>query len=317
MYKAGLVSVILPVFNGEQSLKYVINSLLNQTYTNFEIIVVNDCSTDETLNILSTIQDERVRVISLNENSGIAVALNIGIANACGEFIARADADDYSEPRRFELQVIFLQDNPNYNLCGTYQKIVGGYRDGFNVTAKKNNEIKSGLIFGPTILHSTVLMRKSALDEFMPEPYDTRRYLCEDYDLWVKLSMKSNLYTIPEFLCHYNWDGPKNWESNDERLMSSLIKIYEIVLSNFLIYKPGKRSISAHLALVGRVGVSECRYPLFFIHSFSVLLHLIFRNNYSAVYGLRFMIRRMVSIISNSISNSECYRIYKKIKKKW
>ncbi len=316
MSKPNLISVVLPVFNGEKSIKYVIDSLLNQTYRNFEIIVVNDCSTDNTLDILASIQDERIRVVSLKQNSGIAVALNEGIANADGEFIARADADDYSEPCRFERQVKFLQDNPTYDLCGTYQKIVGGYRDGFNVTAEKNNQIKSGLVFGPTILHSTVLIRRSALNDLMPEPYNSKRYLCEDYDLWVRLSLKSNLYTLPDFLCHYNWDGPKNWESDDERLIGSLIKIWELVLSNFLIYKPGKRSIIAHQVLSGRSSISECGFPIFFLHCFSVLIHFIFRRNFSITYGFRFVLRRVASIILGVIAETKFYKIYKKIKKK-
>lgn len=316
MSEPNLISVVLPVFNGEKSIKYVIDSLLNQTYTNFEIIVVNDCSTDNTLNILSAIQDDRIKVVSLNQNSGIAVALNEGIANADGEFIARADADDYSEPSRFERQIKFMKENPTYDLCGTYQKIVGGYRDGFNVTAEKNSQIKSGLLFGPTILHSTVLLRRSALQEFMPEPYDIKRYLCEDYDLWVRLSLKSKLYTIPEFLCHYNWDGPKNWESNDEQLVGSLIKVWELVLSNFLIYKPGKRSIIAHQVLSGRLSISECGSPFFLLHCFSICIHFIFRRNFSIAYGFKFVIRRMVSVVLGLVADTTFYKIYKKIKNK-
>lgn len=316
MYKPNLVSVALPIFNGEKTIKYVIDSLIHQTYTNFEIIVVDDSSTDNSLNIILSIRDKRIRVISLKKNSGIAAALNIAIANANGEFIARVDADDYSESCRFEKQVKFLQDNPTYDLCGTYQKIVGGYRDGLNKTAQKNSEIKAGLIFGTTILHSTVLMRRSALDDFMPEPYNTKLYLCEDYDLWARLSLKSMLYTIPDFLCHYNWEDSKNWESNDEKLIDGLHKIWELLLSNLLIYKPGKRSITAHQVLCGRSGISECGYPFFIFHSFSVLIHIFFRRNFSVIYAFKLVFRRIVSLILERISNYEFYRIYKKIKKK-
>jgi glycosyltransferase involved in cell wall biosynthesis len=317
MSKPNLISVVLPVFNGEKSIKYVIDSLLNQTYRNFEIIVVNDCSTDNTLDILSSIQDERIRIVSLKQNSGIAMALNEGIANADGEFIARADADDYSEPNRFEKQIKFLQDNPTYDLCGTYQKIVGGYRDGFNVTAEKNSEIKTGLLFGTTILHSTVLMRRSALDEFMPEPYELKSYLCEDYELWTKLSLNSLCYNIPEFLCHYYWDKSKTWEANESRLMARLFLIWEKNLSNILIYRPGITTLKVHSVLAGRAEISSSfSFIMFLLHCTSLLIHLTFRKNYSLNFGLRFILRRIISVTLKYFQYSKAYMLYKKIRNK-
>lgn len=103
--KIGLISVIIPVFNREQTIKKCIESVLNQTYTNFEVIVVNDCSTDGTQEIISQIQDVRVKLVNLEKNSGAQIARNEGIIAAKGEWIAFLDSDDFWEYKKLELQM--------------------------------------------------------------------------------------------------------------------------------------------------------------------------------------------------------------------
>ncbi|MBI3865839.1 MAG: glycosyltransferase family 2 protein, partial [Planctomycetia bacterium] len=103
------IAVVLPVFNGEEYLSAAVNSVLGQTFGDFELVIVDDGSTDRTGEILARIPDARLRVIRHPRNLGLVAALNAGIRNSGGEFIARMDADDICRPRRFERQVAFLE----------------------------------------------------------------------------------------------------------------------------------------------------------------------------------------------------------------
>lgn len=276
-----LVSIVLPVFNGEKVIFKTINSLLSQTYKNIEIIVVDDASTDGTFDVVSAMKDLRIKLCRLEVNLGIAGALNYGLSVALGIYIARADADDYSEPERLSKQVDFLLNNVDYDVVGTNQKIVGGYKDGLNKTAQNNSEIRSSLLFGPTMLHSTVLFRRKLLNDFGYNFYDRNSYLCEDYELWVRLSERCKFQNIPDFLCHYNWDQPKNWEENNQRLLSSLEKIWSRALGAYLIYRPGKASLVAHKILCNRMNITIKRFPIYSVHCLSLVIHALFKPDYS------------------------------------
>jgi glycosyltransferase involved in cell wall biosynthesis len=112
------VSVIIPVYNGAADVAMAIDSILTQTFTDFELIVVNDGSTDRTAAVLKAVSDPRIRIVD-RENAGIATALNHGIALARGKYIARLDHDDRAKPTRLEKQFRFMEVNPDYAMVGT------------------------------------------------------------------------------------------------------------------------------------------------------------------------------------------------------
>ena len=114
------VSVVMAVHNGQEYLREAVESVLLQTYTDLELIIVNDASTDKTGEILERINDERVKVIHLAENRGAAAALNLGIEQAKGDWIAIHDADDISYPHRIERQMRYLQDRPGTVAVGSF-----------------------------------------------------------------------------------------------------------------------------------------------------------------------------------------------------
>ena len=123
-----VVSVILPVFNGEKFLTESINSILNQSFKKFELIVINDGSTDNSYEYIKKFKDTRLSVINNDKNIGLSNSLNKGILVAKGKYIARMDQDDISLPDRLKKQVAFMDDNPGIGVCGTWLQTFGGIK---------------------------------------------------------------------------------------------------------------------------------------------------------------------------------------------
>ena len=118
--QAPLVSIVLPVYNGEKYLAESLDSVLAQTYQNWELVIINDGSTDGTENLIFRLSDKRIKYLPNDGNKGIIFSLNRGLQVSNGVFIARLDADDIALPTRIEKQVEFLSENVDYNLCGSY-----------------------------------------------------------------------------------------------------------------------------------------------------------------------------------------------------
>lgn len=197
------LSVILPAYNAEKYLLRSVKSILTQTFRDFELLVINDGSSDQTRAIIEQVSDPRLRAIHLPENTGLINVLNLGLELAKGEYIARMDADDISLPTRFEEQVNFLQSNPDHVACGT--SIINFNDDSHSYMRypQTDAEIKVALhFFERNICHPTVMLRKSAIDEhsirYRPEyPH------AEDYRLWVELAKVGKLYNLPQGLLKY------------------------------------------------------------------------------------------------------------------
>lgn len=245
-----LVSVLLPVYNGAATIGVCITSILRQTYQNLELVVVNDGSTDNTHEVIASFDDARVIEVALGRNSGIAAALNAGLARCRGELIARIDCDDLCVPERIEKQVAFLDRHLEVGICGAYQTIFGGYHDGLNAPPTTHEAILVNLLFGPTMLHPTVMMRASLVNT-LGNAYNPDFYLCEDYELWVRAARHTRLANIPEPLCSYRWESPKNWEFNHDNLIRSLLNIWREQYNNIGIVA-SNRKLYLHMMLVGR-----------------------------------------------------------------
>jgi glycosyltransferase involved in cell wall biosynthesis len=201
-----LVSVVLPAYNAQQFIASAVQSILDQTFTDFEFIIINDGSTDQTPAILHKFadRDSRIRLIS-RPNTGYVPALNEGLALARGKYIARMDADDLSLPARFEKQVAYLNANPDCVLIGT--NTVQMDRDGDLIgpipdIAFGHENINHDLLRrGWPIVHPAVMIRAAALSvagtyrpEFCPN---------EDHDLFLRLGEIGRLENLPDVLLHY------------------------------------------------------------------------------------------------------------------
>ncbi len=202
-----LISVVMSNYNTDELyLRASIESILNQTYENFEFIIVDDCSTDNSLNVIESYSDKRIKLIKNKQNMGLTKSLNIAIKEAKGEFIARMDADDISLPQRFEKQVEFLTSNHKYIACGTAIKIIGGHKEGkiIHRTIPDIETFRIYLLFGnyPNIAHPTAMFNHSLLKKYNIE-YDENCLLAQDYKMWVSCSKYAPCYNIDEVLLQY------------------------------------------------------------------------------------------------------------------
>jgi len=198
-----LVSVVLPVYNGELFLAEAIDSILAQTYGNLELIIVNDGSTDSTSYIVRSYNDPRIRYYE-QTNQGIAKSLNFGIRLACGEYVARQDADDVSMPCRIEKQVAFMVSHPNYGMVGTWAEIwKEDKKTNRSLTHPSTDEVlKFELLFDSYFVHSSVLIRKAVFQEVGYYTPEISRQP-EDYELWSRVARVYKVANIPEVLHSY------------------------------------------------------------------------------------------------------------------
>ena len=181
------VSVIMGVYNGMDTLKEAIESIINQTYSNWELIVCDDQSTDESLSTLKTyaLKDNRIKVITNSKNSGLAASLNHCLKYVSGTYIARMDADDLSVPERLEKQVEFLEKNPEINLVGTEMQEFSekGYGD---IVKNKKNPTKYDVPKGAPFCHATIMIRTQTMRNLGGYRISKHTMRTEDVDLWYR-----------------------------------------------------------------------------------------------------------------------------------
>lgn len=196
------ISVIIPVFNAASFLHESIESILNQTFSDFELIILNDKSTDESLEIIKKFQakDNRIIIIDKEQNVGPANLRNEGINAAKGTYIALMDADDIALPTRFEKQIEVLKNNPEIGVCGTWFTFFGSKKDKIIKHNTNPDAIKVSFLHSCNIGNPTVMFKKEVLGDLK---FDNDYVPVEDYDLWSRLLAKTNFYNIPESLLKY------------------------------------------------------------------------------------------------------------------
>ena len=189
-----LVSVIIPTYNRAWSLKKAIDSVLEQDYKNFELIVVDDGSTDDTEALVSEYA-KSVKFVQ-QPNSGVSAARNKGIQISSGSLISFLDSDDYWEPKKLSTQVEFFNANPDALICQTEETWI---RNGKRVNPKQKHKKQSGMIFIPSLAlclvsPSAVMMRKILFAKV--DVFDESLPACEDYDLWLRISCRYPVHLI-------------------------------------------------------------------------------------------------------------------------
>lgn len=205
-----LISVIMSNYNTpERYLREAIESVLGQTYNNFEFIIVDDCSTDNSLKIIESYSDPRITIIRNDINLGITKSLNKGLAFAKGEFVARMDADDICYENRFEKQIDFLKLNPDCIVCGTWIEQIDEYGENPNKKTlcrviPKKDIYSIYLLFGnyPNIAHPSAMFRRKLLIDNNVK-YDEAYLLAQDYKMWVDCNRFGECANVPEVLLKY------------------------------------------------------------------------------------------------------------------
>jgi|Deesub1362A_J573_1020465.scaffolds.fasta_scaffold00600_5 glycosyltransferase involved in cell wall biosynthesis len=199
------VSVIMSVYNGEKYLRQAIESILNQTFSDFEFIIVDDGSTDKTPEILKDYakKDLRLKIVKNRKRIGLTKSLNEAIKQAKGKYIARQDADDISLPERLEKQITFLEKNPSYGAVGTSAAIIdkNGRIIKKAMVPKSWLVIKQILKFGNCFVHGSMMFKKQ--DYIKAGGYRTPFALAQDFDLWLRMSKIKKMKNLRE--CLYLW----------------------------------------------------------------------------------------------------------------
>lgn len=213
MTQTPLISVVLPVYNAGPYLREAVQSMLDQLYNDFELIIINDGSTDESWQTLREYQDPRIRLYD-QKNHGLVATLNRGINLSRGEYIARMDQDDHSEPERLEKQIGFLERHKDIGVLGTTAYIMNEQSEpiGVNPALLDDTELKLQMMYQTPFTHGSVMIRRDILLKLMPPFYRESAGNAEDYDFWSRLAPLTKLANIPESL--YGWRNNPTGISN-------------------------------------------------------------------------------------------------------
>lgn len=243
------VSVVMAVHNGEKYLAEAIESILDQTFRDFEFIIVDDGSSDSTPRLLAVYEkrDPRLSIHRFDANCGLAAALNFGIQQARGEYIVRMDADDLSLPDRLQEQVAFMDSHPEIGVCGSWVELIGS-RNGEEWQYPAGHEaIHARSLFENTLVHSSVIMNASLFRKYRLA-YDENIRYAQDYELWsraVSLVRFANLdQVLLRYRLHAQGAGAKH---RDEQLQVHAM-IYRRLLQPFGV-EPTKDNLLTHQTL--------------------------------------------------------------------
>ena len=220
-----LVSVIMPVYNCVAFVDEAIESMVNQTYSNLEIFIIDDCSTDGTKEKLEQWAklDIRIKPIYKAENTGYVESLNMAIGLSNGDYIARMDGDDISLPERIEKQVKYMASHLEVGVLGGGYKFLGTNK--ILIPIVEHDKIKIGLLNESQLAHPTVMFRASMLKK-LDRLYKTEFIPCEDYEFWIYLSSKTILHNLNDILLEYRLhDSNTSKSMNIKLILDTIVKI--------------------------------------------------------------------------------------------
>lgn len=208
----------MPVYNGEKYLAEAIESVLWQTYEHWELLLLDDGSSDNSLKIIHSYTDRRIRFAQNEQNLGIVATRNKLFTMAKGTYFAIMDCDDIFYPKKLEKQVAFMEQNPKYGVCGTWAKKVSanGKLIGTIQPPVEDEFIKINLLFQSSFIHSASLIRREALGKLR---YEEEFPVCVDFNLWERLKTHTHFHNIPEYLVAYRW--------HDENISTEKRKLQE------------------------------------------------------------------------------------------
>lgn len=227
-----IISVVMPVYNGGRFLAGAIESVLNQTFSDFEFIIVNDGSTDGSPAVLDGYaqRDVRIRLIS-RENRGLTASLNEAIAIARGEWIARMDADDISLPDRFQKQMAWLQQT-GADVCGGWVKLTGTWWNQVWRYYGSSEAIRLKLLFGSAFAHPAVMLRTSLAKA---NPYSEAARYVEDYELWTRLARSgAKMTNYPGVVLRYRIHPGQVTTIRQKQQRENMVQIFQDYSSSFL-----------------------------------------------------------------------------------
>ncbi|WP_416828770.1 glycosyltransferase [Ectobacillus polymachus] len=271
------LSVVMAVYNGEEYLIQAVESVLNQTYKDFEFIIVNDGSTDKTKEILNHIHDSRVRIFHLESNCGLPYSLNFGIKQSKGDWIVRQDADDVSLQNRFEEQVKYIKENPGIVGVGTLIQSIHGNSvidDEYLRSIEWSNsvvtkeEIEEFRFIAPPVIHGTMFFSKVAFQAV--GGYNEHYKIGQDFDLWMRLIEIGSIEKIPQVLYQYRVDSRSLSNKDEARTCEESLQIASGHIHNVVRKNIGK---TPRFAIIGSSKGCE-----FFVNKVCPIHHIIVKK---------------------------------------
>lgn len=294
------ISVVMSVYNSEKYIAEAIESILGQTFADFEFIIINDGSTDESLNIIKKYmkKDERIVLIS-RENKGLPCSLNEGISLAKAKYIARMDADDLSLPNRFEEQFEFMELNDDIGICGTWAESFGeGVKPKLMKYPKYHEELEVVLLFAVCFAHPTVMIRKQILDH-NDLKYNEDYSNSQDYELWEKLSHVTKMANLQKPLLRYrvsSYSITGIVDSTKSELRYQLVStVFKKILCNVGVQNNDKNN-RLHFALGLNARIFDENIDLMFLHLyFRSIIKMNNSNNYfNKDYLVKYLSRKFL-----------------------
>lgn len=291
------ISVLLPVYNCELYIKEAIDSILNQTFSDFELLVIDDASTDKTVEIIKSFSDSRIILTQKSRNSGLIDSLNFGVSIAKGKYLARMDGDDISLPERFSKQVDFLETNPNIIMCGTAYKTFGAIEKEIRHPLS-HEKIAVQLCLNSAFGHPTVMGKKAIFEK---HNYNKDFEKVEDYELWSRLIFEGQVANIDEVLLLY-----RVHENQVSTLFNNVQRIKNVEIQLFLFKKTGYDTTLFTDAFVKKM-LSLSEY--FTVDEFALFLKWLKEiyklNKRNKVYA-----SQELEMVLNSIRKGLIYKIY-------
>jgi len=262
-----LVSVVMTAYNAAKFVLEAVESIQNQTYSNWELIIVNDGSTDRTGEILQKIsrKDKRIRVISYIKNKGASFASNLGLSQAKGQFVARMDADDISVPARLAKQVMFLQDNPKVIVVGGQCELID--REGNSIGMKnfpmEHCDIYDALYQYNPIQHPSLMINRKLLGK-EKITYHSRVLLAHDLEILFKLAQYGELANLSDTILLYRIHSDSLSLRNPKETFRHTLAVRKMARQDYG-YKPSLRGFLVHnlQKMVMMIVPSVVVYPLF------------------------------------------------------
>ncbi|MDY6018496.1 MAG: glycosyltransferase [Anaerococcus sp.] len=281
-------------------LKLAIDSILKQTYKDFELIIVDDKSTDDSLEFLRSYESKypQIKILVNEKNQGLAYSLNKALAFAKGSYIARMDTDDISFPDRFEKEVFYLENHKDVDILGTFAKEFDqGHKLKF-ATFTNSYDTKSLLLFTNCLFHPTVMIRKAFLDKTGLR-YDPYFLTSQDYDFWARASHFGNIEVLKEVLLLYRIHGGQITDKKKERVMKYTKEISLRELSK-LGLSPQGEDLEAQLVLCRQVEISDENIDKVITWSKKILKANFDKNIYNASSLKRVISFRLFTMISKA-----------------
>jgi len=288
MSSTPMVTVLMPVYNGEKFLKEAIVSILEQTFTDLELLIINDGSTDRSENIILSFSDPRINYVKNAENLRLIATLNRGFGLATGKYIARMDADDIAVKDRLEKQVRFLEANPEIGACGSW---IHTFDQADSVTRYPANDMENRFmsLYQCSFCHPTLLLRTSVIKD-NNLTFSANYPHAEDYEFWLRLIDYCQTANLQEVLLNY-----RSHDSNISKLETDTQQKNSLLIRGMFFKKAGIDCNNEELDLYRRMNYRDNSFSKMELNRLSLLLQRLLKGNAESGYVDQQWLRKKLS----------------------